>query len=148
MTSCALLALGGCLAIPHLDQLSPFVTGRVVDARTDQAVADARVEWVEYPSLAVFTDANGGFVLRETRKPELFVPLAETDALNLGARVAPRLRITREGFEPVEIDAAKPETWAQPTAGEGRTPYQISHGPFFLRPIPLRPVENKTAQAN
>ncbi len=103
-------------------------------------VADVRVEFVEYPVLAVITDAEGDFVLRETKKPELFVPIGETDAYNIGSRVAPRLRISREGYETLEIDASRPEFLEQEPSDGQRSAYQVSKGPFHLRPITLTPA--------
>ena len=126
--------VGGCLAIPHLDQLSPQVRGTVVDAATSTPVSDARVEFVEYPSMTVLTDDKGQFVMRETRKPELFVPLLGGEGFNIGAKVAPRVRVTREGYETLEFDASNPTLWEH---GREDAPQPSSHGPFILRPIAL-----------
>jgi hypothetical protein len=104
------LTLGGCLAIPHLDERSPQVSGSVVDAATRQPVSGAKVEFVENPALAVLTNERGEFVIRATMKPELFVPIGgnRTD-FNIGARIEPKLRVTMEGYTSVEVDASRYE---------------------------------------
>ena len=132
-----LLALGGCLAIPHLDVRSPQVSGSVVDAATREPLADVRVEFIENSALAVLTDRQGEFVIRMTRKPELFVSLAGGSEFDIGAKIPPRLRVSLDGYAPLEVDAAKIENleWFRHEA-EGQVPPAVD-GPLFLRPIAL-----------
>jgi hypothetical protein len=132
-----LVVLSGCLAIPHLDQLSPQIAGSVVDSSTRAPLKDVRVEFVEYPSMAVVTDEKGSFFMRETKKPELFVPLGQSEGFNIGSRVAPRLRVIREGYVTLEVDASRPESWDD--SGQPFTPATAPsyRGPFSLRPIAL-----------
>ena len=132
-----ILALGGCLAIPHLDVRSPQVSGSVVDGVTWEPLADVRVEFIENSALAVLTDRQGEFLIRLTRKPELFVPLGGGSGFDIGAKILPRLRVSLDGYAPLEVDAAKIENleWFRHEA-EGQAPPTVD-GPFFLRPIVL-----------
>src|SRR5688500_16008754 len=69
------LLFGGCLAIPHLDQRSPEIAGQILDSTASTPVRNAKVEFIENPALAVFTNDRGEFLIRRTMKPELFVPI-------------------------------------------------------------------------
>lgn len=141
LLSAAVLLLGGCLAIPHLNQRSPQVSGRVIDATTGAPVVDARVEFVENSSLAGLTYPSGEFMIRATRKPEIFVPIGDTGPLDIGQKIPPRLRVTHDSYAPAEIDASKVENleW-----GPGLT--QSLDGPLCLRPISLERLAPPSAR--
>lgn len=136
------LMLAGCLVVPHLDERSPHVSGRVLDATTRAPVNEARVEFIENPALAVITDDRGEFSIRPTRKPELLVPLGgEGQGINydIGAKIPPRLRVTREGYRPAEIDGTKIENLD--ASRYERVPSPAEAGPVYLRPVLLERVE-------
>jgi starvation-inducible outer membrane lipoprotein len=133
------LLLGGCLTVPiplpHMTERSPQVSGKVVDAATGAPVVDARVEFEENSALAGLTDEKGEFRIAATRKPE---PFASTGGqLNIGAKIEPRLRVTREGYDPVLVEAWKTENLDSAYHGVGDRPPQVD-GPLFLRPISLK----------
>jgi hypothetical protein len=135
------LAFGGCLALPHLDQRSPEVRGRVVDAATWQPVKDARVEFAENPGLAVITDDHGEFVIRATLKPELFVPLSPLAGdMNIGARIEPVLRVTHQEYRPVEVDATKYENLDVARSNPDPASPLSAQGPLYLKPVKLEPL--------
>jgi hypothetical protein len=134
----AVLALSGCLAIPHLDQRSPEVRGQVVEARTWIPIKDAKVEFTENPALAVLTDDKGEFVIRATLKPELFVPMTPlVGEMNLGQRIAPVLRVTRDGYRPLEINATLYEYLDLLRYEPDPNRPVSAQGPLFLKPLKL-----------
>jgi hypothetical protein len=133
------LVLGGCLTVPiplpHMTERSPQVSGKVVDAATGAPVVDARVEFQENSALAALTDENGEFRIAATRKPEPFASTGQQ--LNIGAKIEPRLRVTREGYDPVVVEAWKSENLDSTRHGAGDRPPQVN-GPLFLTPISLK----------
>jgi hypothetical protein len=132
------LALSGCLAVPHLNQRSPEMSGRVLDITTAQPIADARVEFVEFPAFAVISDEKGEFHISATYKPELFVPLAaHPHALDMFSRIPPRLRITKEGYYPREVDGfdsqfLDPERYSSTPRPTSQNDVPVFFGPIFL----------------
>jgi hypothetical protein len=141
----ASLALSGCLAIPHLNQRSPEISGRVLDIATAQPIADARIEFIEFPALAFLSDEKGEFHISASYKPELFVPItAPPHALDLFASIAPRLRITKEGYDLREVDGYDPQFLELERYSSLPRPTRQNDMPVFLRPVfLLRRVDAK-----
>jgi hypothetical protein len=141
----AVLALSGCLAHPHLDQRSPEVRGQIVDATTWEPLKNAKVEFAENPALAALTDDKGEFVIRATKKPELFFPMIPLlGEMNIGQRIDPVLRVTRDGYRPADVDATQYEyldlSRFEPDANKPVS----AQGPLFLKPLKL----DRLAQAD
>jgi hypothetical protein len=134
----AVISAGGCLAIPHLNQRSPEITGHVIDMVTALPIADARVEFVENPSIAVLTDAKGDFRVPPTYKPELFVPITGAPhSLDMFETIKPHLRITKEGFEPRIVDAFDPAALDSERHASNARPTVQNEAPVYLRTIVL-----------
>jgi len=128
--------LGGCLAIPHLKQRSPRVSGVVVDLTTLQPISDARVEFAENPALAVITDAKGAFSIPPSYKPELFVPIGDRpNSLDLFARIEPELRISKEGYDTRQIDGRDLRSLDSDRYGTSPIPTPQNDVEVFLKTI-------------
>jgi hypothetical protein len=130
------LALSGCLTIPHFNHRSPEISGRVVDLVTAQPISDARVEFVEFPGFAVISDDKGEFHISATYKPELLVPLtAPPHTLDMFSSIAPRLRITKEGYAPRDVDGFDPDCLDLERYSSRPRPSWRCDAPVFLRTI-------------
>jgi hypothetical protein len=60
------LVLAGCM-MPHTEVRAPELRGRVLDARTKLPVVGAKVFFCDPPEEAVYTDANGYFLMKEAK---------------------------------------------------------------------------------
>ncbi|SRR6266568_1691465 len=71
----------GCISGPSIDERSPEVRGRVIDAQTHQPVQGAVVALHEHPSIAAHTDSSGDFRIRARHNVHLvtFLGMCSSD---------------------------------------------------------------------
>jgi hypothetical protein len=73
-----------------------------------------------------------------TFKPELFVPIGGAPhSLDVFENIKPRLRITKEGFEPCTLDAFDPSVLDPDRHASNPHPTFRNEAPVFLRTIVL-----------
>ena len=71
--------LSGCIPYPHTAVWSPEIRGRVLDGSTRSPVQGAKVFFMHSYKNVAYTDVNGEFRLKATRKFYLGVATAEGD---------------------------------------------------------------------
>ena len=104
----------GC--VPSYVTRSPKVTGRVIDARTRLPLSGAKAEFLYETSVSAISDAQGRFILPETKGMGLiyFLPYERIT----------RIRVSRERYETCLITF-----WFHPSIGTSESPVE-----FFLQP--------------
>ena len=68
---CTALLISSCTLFPV--EITPTVSGRVIDANTQQPVYNAKVYFLEFPQEAVNTSSSGEFMIETIRKWQLVV---------------------------------------------------------------------------
>lgn len=71
----ALLLLSGCVPAPSVDERSPAVSGRVVDAVSGHPIKGATVMLYAHPSYKTHTDSDGAYRIRARHNVRLFLTL-------------------------------------------------------------------------
>ena len=96
----------GCLSGPSRDERSPEVRGRVVDAKTQQPIADATIALQEHPSLSVLSDTAGCYRLRATHNVHLvtFLGICSSD-FPAGKYYGDGLQVSHPLYQTEEIHA-------------------------------------------
>ena len=69
------LVFSGCVPAPSVDERSPAVSGRVVDAATGRPIKGATVMLHEHPSYKARTDSDGAYRIRARHNVHLFLTL-------------------------------------------------------------------------
>jgi hypothetical protein len=97
----------GCKG-PSIDERSPTVSGRVLDAQTHQPLQGARVSLHAHPGIATVSDASGSFRLHGTKNFHLFTILGIcSTSFPEGKYYGDTVDFTAVGYVPLEIDARK-----------------------------------------
>jgi hypothetical protein len=99
--------LSGCIwPVPSVDTRSLEMRGRILDARSGQAVFGARIALREHQSIHAITDESGNFRLRGTRNIHLFsvLGICSTD-FPVGKYYGDTIEISHAGFETLQIKA-------------------------------------------
>ncbi len=86
-------ALEACMPWPS--QITPAVTGSVIDASTESPISGASVHIEEFPEKTATTSGNGQFSIKAIRKWEVLTPFD----FARDARPAYRLIATAQGFQ-------------------------------------------------
>jgi len=128
----ACVALSGCVVpAPSVDERSPAVSGRVVDATTQQPIKDATVVLHEHPSYKARTDKTGTYRIRARHNVQLFLVLGICGEEIPWPKYykADELDVTHPRYEPLRFQAAQ-YLDTRPTNGT----------PVILRDVALVPV--------
>ena len=131
----AVLALSGCVVpAPSVDQRSPTVSGRVLDAVTKQPVKGAVVMLHEHPSYKARTDGDGIYRIRARHNVHLLLILGICgEQIPEGNYYrADELDISHPLYETARIEAAR-YLDAPPT----------NDAPVVLRDIALTPISQQ-----
>jgi hypothetical protein len=128
----ASIALSGCaVPAPSVDERSPAVSGRVVDATTQQPIKGAIVALHEHPSYKTRTDQAGIYRIRARHNVQLLLVLGICGEEIPWPKYykADELDFSHPLYEPLRIQAAQYLDKA-PTNG----------APVLLRDVALVPV--------
>src|ERR1051326_8070926 len=100
-----LLALTGCIPIPHTSERFPAMRGHVVDALTGQPISGAAVAVHDHPSTKAKTDATGAFHFSKRRNLHLAV-VAGICATSWpeGVEWSELLDVAHPEYEPRQVD--------------------------------------------
>jgi hypothetical protein len=102
---CLSIGLAGCISGPSVDERSPEVRGRIVDAETQQPIADATIALREHPRTSTHSDSSGSYHLRARHNVHLvtFIGICSSD-FPPGKYYGDRLRVSHAGYLTEEID--------------------------------------------
>jgi hypothetical protein len=102
------VSFSGCVIGPTVDERSPKVSGRVVDAKTQQPLSGVLISLHEHPDLNSTSDVSGHFVLRGTKNFHLFTMLGIcSTSFPEGKYYGDTLDLTKNGYHSLQIDARK-----------------------------------------
>jgi|SRR6516164_6680912 hypothetical protein len=94
----------GCISGPNKDERSPEVRGRIVDAQTQQPIADATIALQEHPSTSTRSDSLGFYRLSATHNAHLvtFLGICSSD-FPAGKYYGDGLRVSHPLYQTQEI---------------------------------------------
>jgi hypothetical protein len=134
-------AVVGCVPFPSKVQRSPEVRGHVVNAMTGAPVSEARASFIDDQNIAATADEHGDFTIRETKTFELFRPIGMCGPeVFLHDWHPPNIRVTREGYSPVEVYAYDEKTVDFSRCNPKPPNAWMIKGPIFLKPVILQPL--------
>ena len=100
------ICLVGCITGPSTDARSPEVSGRIVDAKSQQPLQGVSISLHDHPSIATTSDASGHFDLRGTKNFHLFTLLGIcSTSFPEGKYYHDALDITNAGYVSLQISA-------------------------------------------
>jgi hypothetical protein len=100
------VSLAGCIEGPSTDTRSPEVSGRIVDAKSQQPLRGVSITLHDHPAIATTSDATGLFVLRGTKNFHLFTLLGIcSTSFPEGKYYHDTLDFTNAGYLPLSISA-------------------------------------------
>jgi hypothetical protein len=94
----------GCISGPSKDERSPEVRGRIVDAQTQQPIADATIALQQHPSTSTRSDSSGSYRLRATHNVHLvtFLGICSSD-FPAGKYYGDGLRVSHPHYQARDI---------------------------------------------